>query len=124
MTQAATDAIADAILAAAKEWGGVGVTFAQLERTIAGFGGDAVLYAPDDYNIIIWQDLSSEAVRAIRSLLDRSAVHLRRSSFEAHRLDGRALKLKVERQTPPPPGTMCWRPSAVVIGPGAGGGGR
>lgn len=123
MTQTATDAIADAILAAAREWGGVGATFAALSK-IPGFGGDAVLYAPDDYNVIIWQDLSSEAVRAIRSLVGRGAVHLRRSSFEAHRLDGRALKLKVERQTPPPPGALCWRPTAIVSGPGGREGGR
>jgi hypothetical protein len=115
--QVTVDAIADAILSAAREWGSIGITFAQLERTIPGFGGDAVLYDFNDYNVIVWQDLSGEAVRAIRSLLDRGAVHLRRTSFEAHRLDGRALKLKVEQRTPPPPGTIVWRPTAIVAGP-------
>jgi hypothetical protein len=122
MTQQFTiDEIAAAILSAVREWGGVGVTFAQLERTIPGFCDNGTLYDPDDGHIIIWEGMSFEAIKAIKSLLERGAIHFRRSTYEAHQLDGRAPKLRIARERkPPPPNVFCWRPTAICLGPGPG----
>jgi hypothetical protein len=109
MTQATTDAMAEAILSAVREWRGAGCTFASLEK-IPGFRDNATLYNPADDCVVIWEGLSAEAIAAIRSLISRGAIHFERSSFEAHRL-------KIERRRPPP-GTFCWRP--ICLGPGAG----
>jgi hypothetical protein len=111
----AATAMINAILDAISQWGNVGCMFASLER-IDGFrGGTAVLTDPDASNVIIWENMSSEAA-VVCHLVNKNEIHFRRTSFESYQLDGRVLRLPIERKTTPP-GTKCWRPTAICAGP-------
>jgi hypothetical protein len=115
-------AMADAILNAVREWR---AALASRSHSSSGRSPASATTqrctTPTTTASSIWEGISFEAVTAIKSLLERGAIHFRRSTYEAHQLDGRAPKLRIARERkPPPPNVFCWRPTAICLGPGPG----
>ena len=70
------------------------VTFNELSRDVAGVKGELDM-AIDKYNIIIWQNLSAEAVNVILELQEEGALHLKPTIPLTYMVEGVYLTLPV-----------------------------
>jgi hypothetical protein len=108
----ATEAIAAAILAIVNERGG-DLTFALLEKEVAGFTGPLDFCDRDDPRILLRRGISAPAAAAIEDLIRRGELHYRRSTVENHAIDGRVLNTSTR---PRATDGRCWTPVSFYAG--------
>ena len=107
-----TDQIKNDIISMLQKRGN-GLSFVNL-NSIQGFSGTHELYNPDK-NVVLWSDMSLEAVEAISSLIDDRIIELIPTSPLTYHVDGKLLKYPLVKSDRAYKKTR-WLPTSINMG--------
>lgn len=74
-----------------------GTTFVELCREIPGFAGKLRLTAADYPNVVLWGNVSAEAIDAINQLQMERTIYLKPTLDLTYRADGEILRLPIAK---------------------------
>jgi hypothetical protein len=92
------------------------VSFVELSKHIPGFYNpdDSTMYTFAKYpNIVIWMNVSDEAVQAMEELVKSNRVFLNPCSSMVYLADGKILLLPIPKRVPPVNEKLWWVPCVL-----------